>query len=246
MPLNIKKCLIISFTRRPDRTFQFFAYTMNNIPLARVNQIRDLGIIFDSKLSFCNHVNSIVSKASRALGFICRSLRNFTNIHTHKLLYYTYVRSSLEYGSVVWNPYYDSHTNTIESIQRKFTRILCYKFNIPRGTYETRLTALMMISLRNRRLYFDELFLYKIITERVSVNLPNQFNFHVPFRITRYTPTFYLPSVATNVEFYSIILRLKRQHNESFSNIDLICNSISRTKRLIIDSMPPEIWPKYN
>ena len=32
---------------------------------------------------------------------------------------YVHVRSPLEYASVVWNPYYDTHVNLIEFIQNK-------------------------------------------------------------------------------------------------------------------------------
>lgn len=35
--------------------------------------VKDLGVLFDEKLSFKNHVNSIVSRASKSMGFILRS-----------------------------------------------------------------------------------------------------------------------------------------------------------------------------
>lgn len=187
----------------------------------------------------------IINKASRSLGFICRSLKEFKNLSTHKILYNAYVRSILEYASIIWNPYYHTYTQTIENIQRKFTRLLAYKFNIPRGTYQTRLLALNMTSLYNRRLYFDELFLYKIVSERINLNLGPQFQFYTPFRITRFTPSFYIPSVTSNVEFYSLPLRLKRHHNECFANVDLISNSIHCTKRSIIESLSHELWPNF-
>lgn len=70
-----------------------------------------------------------------------------------------YIRNLLEYGSQIWNPYYHIHTNKLENIQRKFTRMLCYKFNIPRGTYQSRMENFNMISLFHRRLFIDELLL---------------------------------------------------------------------------------------
>lgn len=113
-----------------------------------------------------------------------QEIHGFNNMKTHKLLYNTYVRSILEYGSIIWNPYYHIYTNTIENVQRKFTRILCYKFGVPRDTYEIRLLNLNMKSLFSRRLYFDEFFLYKCISMKLNTELTQAFNINIPLRST--------------------------------------------------------------
>lgn len=245
LSLNTGKCTVVSFTRRTDRYFQHFAYKINNSNLSRSRVVKDLGVLFDDKLSFKNHVESIISRATKLLGFICRSLKPFNNINTHKLLYNTYVRSILEYGTTIWNPYYYTHTQPVENVQRKFTRLLCYKFNIPRDTYQQRLKNLGMDSLFTRRLYFDELLLYKITSGKLKTNLNESFNLNVPTRATRYAPIFYLESVSSNIEYFSLVLRLKRQHNDYFANIDLLENSLTRIKKSIKDSLPDELWPNF-
>lgn len=131
------------------------------------------------------------------------------------------------------------------NIQRKFTRIVCYKFGIPRDTYQLRLQRLDMQSLFTRRLYFDELFLYKVVSGKLNTNLNQSFNINVPVRTTRYAPIFYIPSVASNIEYFSLALRLKRQHNDYFSNIDLFDNSLSRTRITIHRALPNELWPNF-
>lgn len=161
------------------------------------------------------------------------------------MLYNTYVRSILEYATTIWNPYYGTHKQPIENVQRKFTRILCYKFNIPRDTYQLRLKNLEMSSLFSRRLYFDELLLYKIISGKLKTNLNQSFALNVPMRATRFAPIFYVPTVTSNIEFFSLALRLKRQHNDYFANIDLLNNSLSYTKRAIKNSLPDELWPSF-
>lgn len=184
--LNVKKCTAISFTRRTEATHQYFNYSINGSHLTRSKIVKDLGIIFDDKLSFVNQVNSMVQKASKLLGFIFRSLKPFTKTSTHLALFYTYIHNLLEYGSQIWNPYYHVHTNTIENIQRKFTRMLCYKFGMPRGTYQSRLERLNMTSLFHRRLYIDELLLYKIVSGKLVTNIVDSFPLHAPNRLTRY------------------------------------------------------------
>lgn len=245
LELNVKKCSVISFTRKTERMFQHFQYRINDSVLPRSRVVKDLGVLFDEKLSFNNHVRSTITRASKLLGFICRSLKPFEKLNTHIILYNTYVRSILEYGSAIWNPYYHMYTNIIENVQRKFTRILCYKFKITYNDYEDRLNKLNMTSLFYRRLYFDELLLYKIISGKLNTNLIHSFNIHVPTRFTRFAPVFYVPSVSSNIEFFSLALRLKRQHNEYFTHIDLLENSLARTKQSIRSALPAGLWAGF-
>jgi hypothetical protein len=81
-----------------------FDYTLNNKILLRRSSVQDLGVLFDSKLSFCDHILSITSAAFKSLAFVLRSAKEFGDVVTLKLLYITYVRSKLEYASLVWSP----------------------------------------------------------------------------------------------------------------------------------------------
>ena len=112
MSLNVSKCSVISFTRK--RSLVAFDYKISQVSLKRELQIKDLGIILDSKLSFKNHVEYITAKASKILGFVFRTAKNFTNIQCLKALYYALVRSVLEYAAVVWAPFYQVHDQRIE------------------------------------------------------------------------------------------------------------------------------------
>jgi hypothetical protein len=58
------------------------------------------GALEDNKMTFVNHIESILSKSARILGFIKRISREFTN-KTYKTLYVAFVRPDLEYGSCV-------------------------------------------------------------------------------------------------------------------------------------------------
>lgn len=100
---------------------------MNNAPLEEVTEIKDLGVIFDSKLSFVPHINAIVNKSYRMLGFIGRVTSKFNNISCIKFLYNSLVRSRLEYNSPIWNPHAVKYKAKIESVQRKYTRILQFR-----------------------------------------------------------------------------------------------------------------------
>lgn len=118
----------------------------------------------------------------------------------------------------------------------------CYKFNIPRGTYNSRLEAMKMTSLYNRRLQGDEILLHKIVNNKILTNIAQSLNFHIPSRTTRTNATFYLPFVTSNMEYYSLSLRLQRQHNDHFISLDLIHMSIGKVKKLIGRLLPGERW----
>jgi hypothetical protein len=66
--LNLKKCTVMSITHKIN--IIEFEYRINNVKLARVESVVDLGITFDNKLSFVPHINVVVTKAFQALGFI--------------------------------------------------------------------------------------------------------------------------------------------------------------------------------
>jgi hypothetical protein len=82
----------------------------------------DLGVIFDEKLNFVEHVDTVVARARKMLGFIMRVAREFTDPYTLKSLYVAYVRPILECACCVWNPFYDVHVAKIERVQKKFIR----------------------------------------------------------------------------------------------------------------------------
>lgn len=63
------------------------------------------------------------------LGFIIRNCQNFNDTLALKTLYYSFVRSKLEYGSIIWYPHYDFQKLAIEKVQRKFCKFLYYKVN---------------------------------------------------------------------------------------------------------------------
>lgn len=93
--LNIDKCKVMSFHRgKPSFKFD---YCINNRKLQRVNSMLDLGVLFDTKLSFNDHISLKISKAKAMLGFIKRISSEFDDIVALKSLYCAHVRSHLEY-----------------------------------------------------------------------------------------------------------------------------------------------------
>lgn len=122
LPFNTCKCQVITFSR--SRSPLYATYHLLDVPLVRVDEIRDLGLTLDSKLDFRTHMTYTCKKASKMLGFIMRVASQFSDIQVAKVLYNSYVRSILEFGAIVWDPYESKYSIMIERIQRKFARWL--------------------------------------------------------------------------------------------------------------------------
>jgi hypothetical protein len=89
MQLNLGNCK--NFTRH-------FEYELSGHRLDSVDSICDLRVVVDSKLNFTSHIDSLIVKASRMLGYIRRIGKEFRDLYTLKTLYNSFVRSHLDYG----------------------------------------------------------------------------------------------------------------------------------------------------
>ena len=68
--LNSDKCKVFIVAKN---TFRDNDYVMQNRTLQFISQEKDLGVIFNSKLSFDAHINDKVSKANKIMGLIRRT-----------------------------------------------------------------------------------------------------------------------------------------------------------------------------
>lgn len=97
-------------------------------------EFKDLGVWFDPKLTFVKHMEIIRAKSYAMLGFVKRICFNMSNPYALKSIYCAYVRSRLEYASIVWQPYVDVHSFKIESVQKQFVLFALSKLGWSRET----------------------------------------------------------------------------------------------------------------
>ena len=67
--------------------------------------MKDLGLVYNRKLQFNDHIEYITSKSSSMLGFLFRICNDFDDLLRLKVLYYAHVRSLLEYPCIIWMLY---------------------------------------------------------------------------------------------------------------------------------------------
>ena len=239
LSLNATKCKTMSVTlkRNPVQ----YAYAVRGTMLERLDKMRDLGVILDSKLTFTAHVDSAVSKARRALGVLMRSfqfchgqngLLNETAVIT---AYCANVRSILEYGSQIWSGAAKTHLERIEHVQHKFLLWLAYRTEAGRQIrdlyYDALLALFRLPSLKLRRYQHDILFFHSVLQGRCdSMYLLGCFSIRVPHRTTRYRATFHEPIARVNTVKNGLFCRLPRHVNDLITrcpHIDLFCDSKS-------------------
>ncbi|PZC70519.1 hypothetical protein B5X24_HaOG215757 [Helicoverpa armigera] len=127
MEFNSSKCFVMTFGRKQHPIT--FEYKINGSIVTRSSTMKDLGVVFDQKLTFHDHITTVAKESFKRLGFVLRNSRDFQHKHVIKLLYSTLVRSKLEASSCVWNPHEASYALLLEKVQKKFLRFL-YKFSL--------------------------------------------------------------------------------------------------------------------
>ncbi|XP_077980329.1 uncharacterized protein LOC144435579 [Glandiceps talaboti] len=152
-----QKCKVLQLGRNSPHT----TYTMGSdqpVILEHISEEKDLGVTIDYKLSFDQHIAKITQSANRLLGIICRTF-NFLDKDTFLFLYRGLIRPHLEYAHSVWTPYKAHQINTIESVQRRATKLIPGLHEL---TYPERLRSLELPTLTYRRVRGDMIEVYKL------------------------------------------------------------------------------------
>lgn len=75
---------------------------MNNTAINAVAVHKHLGLTINSELSWSEHIDSIVSKASKRLS-ILRKLKFTLDRSSLEKMYLSFIRPILEYADIVWD-----------------------------------------------------------------------------------------------------------------------------------------------
>jgi len=159
LKLNIDKCKVVSYGRHVIDYQYHMNYYGSDVAVEKLSNITDLGVNFDDKLSFKDHITDKTNKAYGVLGII---KRNFDNLSTDAflMLYKSMVRSHLEYAGALWNPYRKGDIKRLEKVQMRATKLVN---SVKHLSYENRLQKLKLPTLKYRRLRGDMIEVFKII-----------------------------------------------------------------------------------
>ena len=103
-------------------------YSICNQVILPSKHVRDLGILYDSKLCFNEYIAEIVARAFQRVNLLFRFFIS-GNVLILTKAYITYVRPLLEYYTYLWSPYQHYFIDKIERVQRYFSRRVLFRRN---------------------------------------------------------------------------------------------------------------------
>ena len=188
---NTSKCkvIIIKKTHMTDNLV-YPHYTMDGLELEHTDDMQDLGVMVDNKLTWINHIYKTIRK-SHARAWLCmRPLGFHAYRKAKKACYITMVRSIMEYASPIWSPTYKYLLVATESVQRRATNYILKNPKRPNPlhiNYKERLLQLNLLPLTYRREIIDLQTFLKIWNSNNKLGLQNVLSFSEPNqgRITR-------------------------------------------------------------
>ena len=99
MRFNAKKCYLMSINQKSAHFYQLDGHILQQVP-----DNPYLGVTLSDDMKWHSHINKISKKANSTLGFLKRNLKHCPQ-DSRRTAYLSLVRSTLEYSSIVWDPY---------------------------------------------------------------------------------------------------------------------------------------------
>ena len=170
MKFNASKCYVLRITNKKKPVLH--SYTMHDQILENVDQSPYLGVQFTNTLKWDTHLNSILAKANKSLGFLRRNISIFPE-EIKKRAYQAKVRPNVEYASSAWDPYQENHIKKIEMVQRRSSRVIKHQYNREPGSVTNILTDFKLPTLEIRRKIKRLWLFHKAFHHQVVINIPD-------------------------------------------------------------------------
>jgi hypothetical protein len=225
---NASKCNVLHMGRKNPSCKYVLETNGSKVEINKCNQEKDLGVIFDSKLTFDAHIQSCISKANRMLGIIKRTF-TYLDKESFLYLYKALVRPHLEYANAIWAPKFKRQSAAIERVQRRATKLLV---DIKEWTYERRMRFLNLPSLKYRRFRGDLIQTFKILNKIDDIET-NDFYCAKNVCFTRNSgQKLFISHCSTNTKLHSFSFRTARSWNK-LSSITRYATEINAFKNLL-------------
>lgn len=165
MSLNEQKSVHVTFTGK--RSYDSNRNTINNATLEQVSEYKYLGVFFSADLRWNRHVTHVRNKAVGALGFLKRIFSSLPQ-KLREQLYFTHVRSTLEYACVCWDPYTTELVDKREKVQNRAVRFVLGNYDRMLSMTESK-KALNWHLLEHRRRNLRLKFLHNIYHSNTGI-----------------------------------------------------------------------------
>ena len=181
LSLNIDKTNFLVFHPYNKPVKQRITLQINKKAISEKNQIKYLGVIVDSTLTWKDHIDKICKTISRSIGVLYK-IRPFVNLKILKTLYYSLVYPHLIYAIEVWGSAANTHLNHIIMLQKRIVRMVYF---LDKRQQDFSLPSANPLFQKLEILKVHDLFkinLAKFVYN--SLNKLNPINFHSWFKLT--------------------------------------------------------------
>ena len=173
LALNVDKSHFVLFHSSSNIPHRKIRIKIRNKRVTEENDVKFLGVLLDSTLSWKPHITELSKTLSKTVGIFYK-LRHYATADVLKLLYYALLYPFLIYGSSVWGMAYQSHLDKLQAIQNKCIKVnenliallrtsfLHFSINCPNRNSNQSLTHYGVI-------FEDLLLMYQVFPLRVSL-----------------------------------------------------------------------------
>jgi hypothetical protein len=117
-----KKCIVIRIAPKHKQVKQT-SYKLHGHTLDNVEASKYLGVTINKLFPWDRHIDNIVAKGNKTLGFILQNLKDCTK-PVKSSAYTARVRPTVEYASTVWDPSNQKKIKSIEQVQKRAARFV--------------------------------------------------------------------------------------------------------------------------
>jgi Reverse transcriptase (RNA-dependent DNA polymerase)/Endonuclease-reverse transcriptase len=175
LPLNISKCKSMRTCVAHVHSGNH-VYSINATNLEKVTNYKYLGVTLAEELTWNRHIDKVVNKASRVLGFIKSTLFRAAK-KVKETTYKTLVRPILEFCASLWDPHQQYLCDNIEMVQRRAARFVTNTYH-PLASVTEILNQLQWPTLHERRQIDKFVSLFKLVFNEVNYDLSQHIQIH--------------------------------------------------------------------
>ena len=187
---------------------------MNNFPIERVLEVRNLGVIFDQRMSWDSHVKNVICRAYYRLKLSYRYSR-FLTVDSKIRVVESYILALFNFGSPVLQNLSGKTAAKIQKVQNSCVR---YIYNLRKFDHlSPYFKKTKMLNMEERRDIQSLTIVHNILNERAPSYLTDkiQFNHNIHIHNTRFVDSIRVPRARTSYGQN----RFFRKYLQSYNNI---------------------------
>ena len=208
--------------------------TLHKSPLNQVRLFKYLGMICDENLNWNYHIENMLQKIGKMVGFLGR-LRRSLSESILNTIYRSLILPLFDYGDVIYSSSFTKYTDKLQKLQNRAARIILkVKFEHHVSVPEMH-NALHWQLLDERRHNHSLVFMYKILNDLTPTYLRNEFEYVPQHYSSRFGEILYLPKPRTDYLKRSFKYRCAKAYNvlppatKSSSTVNAFKSRISHT-----------------